>query len=69
MAAELARKLIDQLAQPYLLGEQEIRISASAGLALYPEHARDRDQLLARAHTAMYAAKRAGTNQIRFAGV
>ncbi|WP_019575998.1 sensor domain-containing diguanylate cyclase [Curvibacter lanceolatus] len=69
VAAELARKLIDQLAQPYLLGEQEIRISASAGLALYPEHARDRDQLLARADTAMYAAKRAGTNQIRFAGV
>src|SRR5450830_584399 len=68
VAAELARKLIDQLAQPYHLGDQEIRISASAGLALYPEHARDRDHLLARADTAMYAAKRAGTNQIRFAG-
>jgi diguanylate cyclase (GGDEF)-like protein len=68
VVAELARKLIDQLAQPYQLGEQEIRISASAGLALYPEHARDRDHLLARADTAMYAAKRAGSNQIRFAG-
>lgn len=68
VAAELARKLIDQLAQPYQLGEQEIRISASAGLALFPEHARDRDHLLARADTAMYAAKRAGSNQIRFAG-
>lgn len=68
VAAELARKLIDQLAQPYRLEDQEIRISASAGLALYPEHARDRDHLLARADTAMYAAKRAGINQIRFAG-
>lgn len=69
VAAELARKLIELLAQPYHLGDQEIRISASAGLALFPEHARDRDHLLARADTAMYAAKRAGTNQIRFAGI
>lgn len=68
-AADRARKLIELLAQPYRLGEQDIRISASAGLALFPEHARDRDHLLAQADTAMYAAKRAGNNQIRFAGV
>jgi len=67
VAEELARKLIDQLAQPYLLGDQDIHIGASAGLALFPEHARDRDHLLARADAAMYAAKRAGVNQIRFA--
>nr|WP_255245295.1 GGDEF domain-containing protein [Evansella sp. LMS18] len=44
----------------------EINISASVGIAKYPEHANDLSSLLKAADTAMYAAKRDGGSQLHF---
>lgn len=57
-AVEVCLKMLHALEEPYRLGEHEVHASASAGIALYPEHGTDRETLLAHADAAMYAAKR-----------
>ena len=42
------------------LAAGEVTIAASAGLAMFPEHGGDPDQLVAAADAALYRAKRAG---------
>ena len=64
-ANDKARQLITTLQQPYRLTHVTVHVSASIGVALHqPDDARDLTALLARADTAMYAAKRAGKNQV-----
>ena len=43
-------------------------VSASIGMALFPEHARDELSLMKRADMAMYLAKRSGKNRARLSG-
>jgi diguanylate cyclase (GGDEF)-like protein len=45
---------------PFVVAGQSLRIGASLGLALCPEHGRDPQVLLRHADVAMYAAKRSG---------
>lgn len=45
-----------------MAGGQQVRLSCSMGVALYPAHAADSETLLAYADAAMYQAKRAGKN-------
>jgi diguanylate cyclase (GGDEF)-like protein len=59
--ATLAMRLTEALRQPFEVSGQRIEISASIGVAVYPEHG-ERDKLVANADAAMYAAKRAGGN-------
>ena len=59
-----ARSLIEVLDQPFQIEDQSLRISASVGMALYPDHASAPDSLLQYADFAMYAAKKNGKNQI-----
>lgn len=64
----VADKLLARLAQPYLLADGgEAHLSASIGIAFYPEDALDTETLLRRADEAMYSAKQAGKNRYRFA--
>ncbi|WP_430476009.1 diguanylate cyclase domain-containing protein [Thalassospira lucentensis] len=42
-------------------------VSASIGIALYPDHGETTDELIAAADDAMYAAKKSGRNTFRFA--
>jgi diguanylate cyclase (GGDEF)-like protein len=56
-ADKVARKIIAALASPVHLGENELYLGASIGIALYPEHGGDGEALLARADVAMYACK------------
>ena len=65
--ARFSQKLIDQLAAPYALAGNAAKITASVGIALYPDTGTDVEQLLALADAAMYEAKRAGRNAYRFA--
>jgi diguanylate cyclase (GGDEF)-like protein/PAS domain S-box-containing protein len=58
----LAEKLLEALQQPFLIGEREIRISASIGIAVCPTDATSPDNLLKKADLAMYHAKNAGRN-------
>ncbi len=68
-AATIAKKIIAALSAPFRLpGQaQEITISASVGIAIFPDDAWDHDALVKKADTAMYAAKAEG-GCYRFAG-
>ncbi|MBY4676635.1 GGDEF domain-containing protein [Marinobacterium arenosum] len=56
-ASQLAMKLMELLNKPFLIGEQEIRISASIGIARYTDPEESAEELLARADAAMYSVK------------
>lgn len=62
----VARKLLAALCQPYLLAGHELTVSASAGIALYPEDGQNTSELLRKADAAMYRAKEEGRNTFRF---
>jgi len=57
-ALEVAHLLGAALRDEFVLDGMPLHIDASIGIALCPDHGRDRSLLLARADTAMYAAKR-----------
>jgi diguanylate cyclase (GGDEF)-like protein len=59
-AAAFAGKLIDILSAPYPVGALRLEISASIGIAAYPESGTASETLLQQADTAMYKAKAAG---------
>jgi diguanylate cyclase (GGDEF)-like protein/PAS domain S-box-containing protein len=58
----LANKVIDALAQPFILEKHTIHVSASLGIALYPDHGTNMETLMNEADAAMYQAKRNGHN-------
>lgn len=64
--AVLAR-VVSSLAMPFVLDENvSVVLSASVGVALFPEGGETPDELMRNADQAMYAAKRAGRNRISF---
>ncbi|SDI19141.1 putative bifunctional diguanylate cyclase/phosphodiesterase [Pseudomonas panipatensis] len=65
-AAAVASQQITRLAQPFLLNEQELRISGSVGIALYPGDGASHQELLINADAAMYHAKGSGKNAYSF---
>jgi diguanylate cyclase (GGDEF)-like protein len=56
-AVTVARKLQAAFEEPFTLEQVSLEVEASIGLALYPDHGSDPDELLQRADIAMYAAK------------
>src|SRR5690606_41784906 len=60
LAQERVRVLLSALRDPFPVNELQIRISCSFGLAMHPGHARDPDELIRCADTAMRRAKRDG---------
>ena len=56
---DVARKLTDALDTPFVLDGIDIALGGSIGIATYPDHGDDPDQLLRRAEVAMYVAKAA----------
>ncbi|RNF40763.1 EAL domain-containing protein [Planococcus salinus] len=65
-AAQLAEKIIDMLEQPFHLAGEEIYISTSIGISLYPNDGKTTDELLRKADKAMYFAKQNGRSQYSF---
>jgi len=65
-AVVVAGKILAALQRPFAIGPHEIGISASLGIAVYPQHGEDVNRLLKNADTAMYHAKKAGRNCYRF---
>jgi diguanylate cyclase (GGDEF)-like protein/PAS domain S-box-containing protein len=63
---EVARKILDTVAQPFLLREGACSVTASIGIATYPHDSRDAADLLKNADLAMYRAKEQGKNSFRF---
>lgn len=65
-ARALAERIVRAIAQiPFRFEGQVLHISSSLGIALYPTHAVDLEQLVVRADAAMYQAKQAGKNAWR----
>lgn len=60
---KMAAEMVAILAQPYHLREGQATVTASVGVALYPQDARTVDDLIRCADLAMYAAKRGGKNK------
>jgi diguanylate cyclase (GGDEF)-like protein len=65
-AARAATRLLAMLAQPIVLGTQEVFVSASIGIVLYPRDGEDIDTLLKNADVAMYHAKAQGCGRFSF---
>jgi diguanylate cyclase (GGDEF)-like protein/PAS domain S-box-containing protein len=63
---QVATKVIDAIAAPFMLGGQATHITTSIGISIYPKDGLDADNLLQRADLAMYEAKRRGKNQFCF---
>lgn len=59
-AAVIATKLLGEIAQPVRMPDCTVEVSASVGVALFPQDGDDADSLLAAADLALYAAKSAG---------
>jgi diguanylate cyclase (GGDEF)-like protein/PAS domain S-box-containing protein len=65
-ADSILERIRGGIAQPYQVGEQRIDgVSASLGLACFPDDAADAEGLIAAADDAMYEAKRTGRNTAR----
>ncbi len=68
VAKRLGRKIVRLAAEPLAIGAERHTLSASVGIAFYPDHGSTRESLLICADQAMYRAKRHGGNQYRLAG-
>ncbi|MGP1381972.1 MAG: EAL domain-containing protein [Thainema sp.] len=65
-AAKIARRIRDSLATAFHVGEHELYITSSMGLAIYPQDGEDLNTLLQNADTALYRAKDEGRNNYQF---
>ena len=59
-AARVAVKLVDRISNPYMIDSLTVEISASIGIAIYPNSGLDGETLLRRADEMMYTSKNQG---------
>lgn len=65
-AADIAEKLLAAFAEPVAAGTYDLAITASIGIAIYPDDGMDLEALSRCADTAMYRAKQDGRSTYRF---
>jgi diguanylate cyclase (GGDEF)-like protein/PAS domain S-box-containing protein len=65
-ASKVAEKVLSILSEPFELNEVSYRLSASIGIAIYPQDGEMISELIKHADTAMYQAKAAGRNTFHF---
>jgi diguanylate cyclase (GGDEF)-like protein/PAS domain S-box-containing protein len=63
-----AQRIVARIIEPYPLAQGSAEISASVGIALFPEHGENAHEILRHADIAMYRAKDAGRNTWRMFG-
>jgi len=66
-ALNVAEKILQTLNRAFDIAGHDIHISASIGIALFPEHGKDEKLLLKNADIAMYRAKEDGLNRLALA--
>lgn len=66
MARVLAQKLLEAMAQPFVVQGKRVEISASIGIAMFPRDGVTSGVLINRADAAMYRAKCLGGNNLAF---
>jgi diguanylate cyclase (GGDEF)-like protein/PAS domain S-box-containing protein len=63
---KVSEKIIYTLSQDFVLESKILRVTTSVGISLYPLDTQDMDNLITKADTAMYQAKRLGKNRCEF---
>ena len=66
IVGRIAEAIIASLSQPYQLGDEQVFLSASIGITVYPEDGARTDVLLQNADQAMFAAKQNGRNRFNY---
>ncbi|TDX30860.1 diguanylate cyclase/phosphodiesterase [Modicisalibacter xianhensis] len=62
----LAQRIVSSFGKPFQIDNTIVRVSSSVGISLYPEHGRDKHELMIHADAAMYCAKDMGRNNFQF---
>jgi diguanylate cyclase (GGDEF)-like protein/PAS domain S-box-containing protein len=65
-AARVAEKILQALSQVFVLEGQNVFVTVSIGISIYPLDGEVEETLIKRADTAMYSAKQQGRNQHKF---
>ena len=64
--AAVAEKVISAIQEPFIIGDDEIRLTTSVGVAMYPTDGEDPETLLTNADGTMYRVKEAGGAAYQF---
>jgi diguanylate cyclase (GGDEF)-like protein/PAS domain S-box-containing protein len=62
---KIATKLLSVITEPIVIEQQELVVTTSLGICVYPDHGVDHETLFKRADQAMYAAKEKGKNNFQ----
>lgn len=65
---DVARKILSSLSEPFLIGGNQIHLTTSIGIALYPDDGEEGEILIKNADKSMYLAKKEGPNNYHWAG-
>ena len=65
-AAHVAQKLVEKMTEPFDIDGNQLFVTISIGISIYPDNGEDAETLNKHADTAMYRAKHAGRNQYQF---
>ena len=65
-AAAIAQKILTELSEPIRENEQQITITASIGISIYPTDGEDEISLLKKADAAMYQVKKTSKNNFLY---
>src|SRR3569832_1120329 len=65
-AAPVAEKVLAQMSSPFKLGQHEVSVAGSIGIAVYPTNARDSEELIRATDNARYRVKDRGRNGFQF---
>ena len=65
-AAELAQSVLDDLDNPFMLDQQQVRLRATIGITLFPEDGDSTEKLLQKAEQTMTLAKSRSRNRYQF---
>ena len=65
-AAVVAKRMLDAVAEPHSIGQQDLHVTTSIGISVYPDDGHDAETLIKNADTAMYQAKENGRQSYRF---
>lgn len=65
-AARVARKLIEEIKEPFHISNKDLYVTVSVGISIFPEDGDGTTTLLKNADAAMYLAKNAGRNDFRY---
>lgn len=66
---KICQRIIHEISQPIILGNNEGFVTVSIGISLYPRDGVTMDQLIKKADSAMYIAKKSGKNRFVFSSM